>query len=240
MILAIDAGNTRIKWGLWADRGYVAQGALRTERVHELPDALHMLSRPGQVIGSNVAGEVVARQVEQALAPWHLPVRWIRSAARQAGVESHYAEPTQLGTDRWAALIGAHQRFPEPCLVVDAGTAVTIDALTGTGAFLGGLILPGIDLIGRALATGTAGLAQASGRFEAFPTNTANAIYSGALQALLGAIERMRRALAEREGGEPRVVVTGGAGQVLAPMLQPAPTLVPTLVLDGLVVIAGA
>ena len=83
--------------------------------------------------------------------------------------------------------------MPRACIVVNAGTAVTIDALDGDGVFRGGLILPGIDLMLRALADNTAALRTPPGAFANYPTTTADALFSGAVQAACGAIEQMRR-----------------------------------------------
>src|SRR4051794_2109068 len=76
---------------------------------------------------------------------------WINAAAYQCGVRNYYEEASQLGSDRWAALIAAWQQQRQGCLVVDAGTATTIDALSDTGEFLGGIITPGVDLMQKAL-----------------------------------------------------------------------------------------
>jgi type III pantothenate kinase len=240
MILAIDAGNTRIKWGLWEDRGFVAQGSILTAHAASLPDALHMLPRPGAAIGSNVAGGTVRAGIEGALAPWSLPVRWIASLAAQCGVTSRYESPAQLGTDRWAALIGARARTDRACLVVNAGTAVTIDALDARGIFHGGLILPGLELMARSLAAGTADLPLHPGRFGAFPVNSVDAIRSGALQAVAGAVERMAGNMVAAQHGEPQLILSGGAGEVIGPILGRPYTLAPALVLEGLVEIARA
>ena len=237
-ILAVDAGNSRIKWGLWAERGFIALGAVPTGRAAELADEWHMLARPTRAIGSCVAGAAVRAAIDAVLAPWRIAPEWIASRASQCGVRSLYAEPTQLGTDRWAALVGARSAFQEACVVVDAGTAVTIDALSGAGDFLGGFILPGLDLMASSLARGTAGLARTAGHIEAFPRNTADAIASGAAHAVCGAIDRMRGALHNAGEAAPRVVLSGGAGSSLAPHLASPVSLVPTLVLDGLVAMA--
>jgi type III pantothenate kinase len=237
MILVIDAGNSRIKWGLWEDRGFVAQGAVLTGRADDLADALHSLARFTRAVGSNVAGTAVQMQIERVLAAWGVRPQWIRSQARQCGVINGYADPAQLGPDRWAALVGAHVRFDEACLVVNVGTAVTIDALSAEGQFLGGLILPGIELMASALSTGTAGLPREQGCFEEFPKSTANAIHSGTLHGICGAIERMERALAST--GQVRIVMSGGGAEVVAERLGRPLTVATDLVLSGLVAIAG-
>jgi type III pantothenate kinase len=122
---------------------------------------------------------------------------------------------------------------------VNAGTAVTIDALTREGHFLGGLIVPGLDLMAESLARGTARLPRARGSVEQFPRNTADAIASGAVQSVCGAVERMALALAER-GSEPQILLSGGAAQLIHIHLARAARLVPNLVLDGLRVVAVA
>lgn len=238
MILALDAGNSRIKWGLWEDRGFVAQGSIATADAVKLFDVLHVHARPRMIIGSNVAGPIVAQALADALRPWQIDVRWIASRAAQCGVVNHYLAPDKLGTDRWAALIGAHRRGLGACVVVDAGTAVTIDALTADGAFLGGLILPGVELMAHSLANGTADLPLEAGRFEPFPRSTMNAIRSGAMQAIAGAIERMAAVLQEREQSSPQVVIAGGAGPLIVPLLSIPAVHAPALVLEGLVGIA--
>jgi type III pantothenate kinase len=231
-ILAVDAGNTRIKWGLW-DGGWLRQDSVAKDDVPLLAVAWQLLDRPRHVIASNVAGA----QVREWLNAWArsrgLAVRWVTSQPEQCGVKNGYREPAQLGADRWAALVAARHLAGGAALAVNAGTAVTIDALTQEGEFLGGLIVPGLDLMAVALARGTAGLPRAPGAIAQFPGTTADAIASGAMQSVCGAIERMERALAER-GAEPEILLSGGAAQVIRNHLGRPVRLVPNLVLDGL------
>lgn len=238
MILALDAGNSRIKWGIWQDRGFIAQGSIATRDAASLFDVLHVHAPPQALIGSNVAGPAIAADIESALQPWQRRVRWIESQAAQCGVASHYTAPEKLGTDRWAALVGAHRRGLGASVVVDAGTAVTVDALTAQGDFLGGLIVPGIELMAQALARGTAGLPLEQGGYEEFPRTTMNAIHSGAVQAIAGAIERIAHALQARVQAPVRVIVCGGLAPTLAPRLTLPVVHAPALVLEGLVEIA--
>jgi type III pantothenate kinase len=152
-------------------------------------------------------------------------------------VRNGYREHSTLGADRWAALIAARHLVAGAALAVMAGTAPTIDALTQDGQFLGGLILPGFDLMAESLARGTAGLPRTPGGFALFPQSTADAIASGAIQALCGAVERMQRALAAR-GAEPQILLSGGAAETLYAHLGRPARIVPNLVLEGLRVIA--
>jgi type III pantothenate kinase len=167
-------------------------------------------------------------------------LRVIRPAASQLGVTNGYREPTQLGSDRWAALIAAHHAARGHKLVVCAGTALTIDALTAEGQFLGGLIVPGPTLMRRALERGTAALRMTEGAFAEFPSSTPEAITSGAVQACIGAIMRMHDAMTKRGCAPERIVLSGGAAGDLTPYLAAEYTIHENLVLDGLALIAGA
>jgi type III pantothenate kinase len=231
MLLCIDAGNTRIKWGLRQDERWLAHGAVPTGEPVALVAAI-----PAQpvraVIGCNVAGEGVARAIEAIL---QRPVRWNTAQPDQCGVRNGYENPQQLGADRWAALIGAHALEPGPCLVVVAGTATTVDVLDAAGQFRGGLILPGLSLMARALAGNTAGLPAAPGSPADFPCNTRDAIASGAVDATLGAIERLYRRAAAAQ-----CLVAGGAAEILLPRLELPRRHLPLLVLEGLARIGQA
>ncbi|HUG21608.1 type III pantothenate kinase, partial [Piscinibacter sp.] len=166
--LAVDVGNTRLKWAQYASpqpgAGLLAHGAVFLETIDMLADKEWKdLAPPSSMLGSIVAGEGVKRRVEEQMEIWDITPRWVVSSAHAAGVTNGYDHPNRLGTDRWVALIGARHRVlatgaPRPALVVMVGTAVTVDALDASGRFLGGLILPGFGLMLRALEMGTAGL----------------------------------------------------------------------------------
>jgi len=121
-------------------------------------------------------------------------------------------------------------------VVVNAGTAITVDALASTGEFLGGLILPGVGVMLDALAQRTAGLQSAPGRVSEFPRNTADAMTSGAFDAAAGAVVRMVGRLAAREGAPARVLLSGGSAPTLVPGMPEGTLRVEHLVLEGLLV----
>jgi len=241
-LLALDVGNTRLKWALFVGGAMRDHGALILEEISTL-NATHWkaLPPPDRIIGSNVAGEAVRHRVEDQLARWRVEPEWIVSQAAECGVINGYDRPGLLGPDRWAALIAARDRVPsDPVLIITVGTAVTIDALDDRGTFVGGLIVPGFGLMLDALEAGTAGLRVPSGEFQNFPTNTSNALMSGGVHALAGAAERMLRLLAQRTGRMPSVLLAGGAAPKLAPHLDVEFTIVDNLVLEGLSLIAEA
>ena len=232
-VLAVDAGNTRIKWGLHDGQGWTHKGAQATADVHLLRDAFAPTGPAERVVISNVAGEAVASALLAALPAGPGPY-WVMSRAEQCGVRSSYAEPAQLGADRWAALIGARHLYAGPCVVVNAGTTMTVDALSAESIFLGGFIVPGFALMRSALDANTAKLKLREGAFSFFPDNTGDAIASGALNALAGAVERMCRYVVETGEDEPIVVLSGGNAEILEPRLNGRAQVVDNLVLEGL------
>jgi type III pantothenate kinase len=244
-ILVIDVGNSRLKWALRGPRGWTARGAVANQDIGSLAVRdWQNLERPARAVGVNVAGEAARVRVEGQIARWRLPIEWLSATAVAGGVTNQYQVPSQLGADRWASLVAARRRAvaaneaaPKPCIVVNTGTAVTIDALDADGAFRGGLILPGVRLMLRALADNTAALRMAPGEFRDFPTTTADAIYSGAVQAICGAIAQMRRHL-RGSGGDITCYLAGGALEDIAPRVAAPVEVVDNLVLEGVLVLA--
>lgn len=236
-ILAIDIGNTRIKWGFAQPGGWLRQGWVATSAPGELGPAFAALPATEKIIVSNVAGAAMREQLA-GLLPAQCETHWLVSAAAQCGVRSCYADPAALGPDRWAALIGAWHLTGGACVVVNVGTTMTVDALDGEGLFLGGCIIPGAALMRDALARDTANLALRAGSFSYFPDNTGDAIASGAVNALAGAVERMTLYLRESAGVEPRVVISGGDAALVGDRLSVKAAVVDNLVLEGLLHIA--
>lgn len=248
--LAVDIGNTRLKWALYADGARPGasperQGAVFIENIDRLADEeWQHLPAPRAMLGSNVASDAVRRRVEEQMERWDVPPRWVVPSNQAGGVTNGYDHPTRLGADRWVAVIGARahaqQRgFAGPVLVVMVGTAVTVEAVSASGHYLGGLILPGHGIMLRALESGTAGLRVPTGEVRAFPTNTSDALTSGGTYAIAGAVERMVQHLRHRSGAIPVCMMTGGAGWKMAPSMSIQFELVDNLILDGLLELAG-
>jgi type III pantothenate kinase len=246
--LAIDIGNTRLKWALYAaphpGATLLRQGAIFVEAIDELADRdWKSLPAPSSMLGCAVAGDSVRRRVEEQLELWDFTPHWVVPSAHEAGIENGYDHPSRLGADRWAALAGARSRVlahaaagarARPALVVMVGTAVTVDALDAEGRFLGGLILPGFGLMLRALEMGTAGLRVPTGEVVGFPTNTSDALMSGGANAIAGAIERQARRLQAQSEAVPLLLMTGGGASKLAPITDLPFDTVETLIFEGL------
>jgi type III pantothenate kinase len=160
--------------------------------------------------------------------------KWLSSQASFGDLSNSYVAPQQLGVDRWMALIAARRRTTGTALVVSVGTAMTVDALAADGTFLGGLIAPGPTLMQNALQQGTARVAAEPGSWQAFPRTTADAMQSGIIAALSGAVLQQYARLKAATQLPPRCLLTGGAAEMLSPHLDVDAEWVPALVLEGI------
>lgn len=231
MIVCLDSGNTRIKWGVHDGTAWLAQGAVAQAEVAQLARLAVDWPQPDRVMLANVAGDETGRRIRQHLAAWQPLFEEVRSGPAAAGVTNFYKYPERLGVDRWCALIGARFLCPSAAVVVMAGTATTIDTLDAEGRFLGGDILPGIGLMLRSLAHGTAGLPFAEGHYTSLPRCTDDAIVSGVIEAQAGAIERVHARLAAAGGN---CLMSGGYAEQIAPHLVIPYRLAQNLPLEGL------
>ncbi len=245
--LAIDIGNTRLKWALYESPRSGARlldhGAEFLEQIEKLAEGpWSKIQPPSQVLGCVVAGDVIRRRVEEQMEPWDAAPQWVVASEAEAGLVNGYDHPTRLGADRWVAMIGAYQHMRlqgvnQPMVVVMVGTAVTVEAVDATGRFLGGLILPGHGIMLRALESGTAGLHVPTGEVKPFPTNTSDALTSGGTYAIAGAVECMVQHVRQHCNAEPKCIMTGGAAWKMAPSMTRPFELVDNLIFDGLLYI---
>lgn len=245
MKLLIDAGNTRIKWAVVKQEEWLRSGVLPAEQANRLTQHIvHHLDKSGvglheiqQIWVSNVAGEEIAQHIhnigtDETGEVHFIVAHFIAAKEVQCGVRNAYSNPAQLGSDRWAALIASWHLVRGKCLVVNSGTATTIDALSGQGEFLGGLILPGVELMQRSMVAAAVQLRPAQGEYVPFPLNSADALYSGAIQANCGAIERQYTLL---DDSSAPLILSGGAAGLLQRCLDQKRFSVPLRVVDNLV-----
>jgi len=246
VLLVLDIGNTRLKWAGFDGERIVSRGAIfLAELEHFVARAGFDRHPPSRVVGSHVANQISRDRVERQLAALGLTVQWVTSSAEACGVRNGYDDPTRLGTDRWAAMVAAWHRGLAPCIVACAGTALTVDQLDGEGHFLGGAIVAGFHAMLGGLAGNTAALSVDAGDWSARPTNTRDALATGAIDAMVGALERGHARLTQRlrdtgVTAPPRIVLTGGSAyRLLAhlPQLPPSPGRSPTLRGEGNTVI---
>ena len=247
--LALDVGNTRLKWALYKSMephaAVLGQGAVFLENIDKLSEFEWAgLPAPSHILGCIVAGDAIKRRVVEQLELWDVVPQWVVSNACEAGLTNGYDHPARLGADRWVAMIGARHHLLRrgirgPCVVVMVGTAVTVEAIDAAGRFLGGIILPGHGIMLRALESGTAGLHVPTGDVCEFPTNTSDALTSGGTFAISGAVQRMVDNTARHCGQAPVCLMTGGAGWKMAPSMSVDVELVESLIFDGLLEIAA-
>lgn len=242
MILLVDAGNSRVKWRVVSAGETLAQGECLSAQADRLRQDWSGLALSAAVV-SCVAGEELAATMA---AQSRLPVERIhRLVPRRElhGLINHYEPPESLGPDRYAALVACHRLALGDCVLVGVGTALTADMLTREGAFLGGCIIPGPELMRTALVEGTALVGAGLGREEGgasddWPCTTAAAVSTGITLALAGVVEGMRVRIERQVGRQARIVLSGGARAWVKPGLT-APCLeMENLVLEGLAWIA--
>ena len=185
MIVAIDCGNTRLKWARFeAGRPSGRGGAmLRGEDDPFARLAASLDGVSGPVLVANVAGDVVGRRitasVESALGR---KPEFIKVAARAHGIVCAYRNPAALGVDRWLAMIAARRRLTGAFAVISAGTLVTVDAVDGAGRHLGGLIVPSDRLMIEAMAQNAEQISTVEPSVgEALPNTRKRAALSGRL-----------------------------------------------------------
>jgi type III pantothenate kinase len=245
MILAIDAGNSRVKWGWHDGAAWTSIATVSLIEFAASSDHINPFSvtheDPERIVISNVAGEGARELLVNWTSIFDAAPLWLKAEAEGCGVKNRYERPETLGPDRWAALIAARALHPGPCVVVNAGTATTVDMLAGDGTFLGGAILPGVELMRFVLHEHTGRLPIQEGVARDAPRNTLDAIETGCRHAQAGAVERLYRVFSGTASA-PLCVVAGGAGEQLAEQLT---TTIPrryieNLVLDGLARIALA
>lgn len=242
MILLADVGNSRIKWascdqGTFQIRG---QSNHRSEHWAELATRLWgTLDHPTRTILVSVAGaEARAYLADWIRQTWAIEAEFVVSTVEAHGVCNAYAEPERLGADRWVALIAARALIGTSCIVVDCGTAITIDALAADGRHLGGVIIPGMRLMREALYRETRQIPPEAGEARLFGQSTCDGVWGGAAYAVAAAIDGITARMETIAGSGPRLL-TGGDAEAILPFLQAPYRLEPELIFQGLCVIAG-
>lgn len=237
MILEFDAGNTRLKWRLLDDRGMrVAGGSHANDDAQ--PEWIALMQTGMRARVASVAGQAFDDGLAQRLRSGGVKrLQFAQSGAHYNGMRAGYRQPQQMGVDRWLALVAAWHGPGRGLMVVDAGSALTIDLVAADGGHLGGWIVPGLGLMRRALLGGTAGIRvpETHAETSAAPgLDTGEAVGHGTL--LMAQDFVSSRAAAFREQvPDARLILTGGDADVLLPGLAAmAPEHVPELVLDGL------
>ena len=238
MLLVIDIGNTRTKWALAGGDGHLSEFEVCMNANVATSNLSAISQKADRAMIANVADAAMAQQIAQLLTP--LEVSFVTASTQAGGVKNGYIKPEKLGADRWAALIAAWQRTKHATVVVNAGTAITIDVLDEKGTFLGGSIMPGLRLMHESLSNNAAQLNVEEGISQNFPNNTQDAITTGSLNAVAGAIGLMLKRLEKQCGWLPKLVLSGGDANKIAEALKlnlKQVIMMENIVLQGLVLL---
>jgi len=237
--LLVDFGNSRLKWACYADGTIGQQGVCECSSdsfTSSLNDHWSAIPAPTQLVYCTVTKQSRAKQLEALVRErWRIPARRLVPRQQAFGVHCNYRQPSQLGADRWAALIGAYTRYKSALCVVDCGTAVTVDALDAGGWHQGGLIIPGPLLMRQVLGDCTGGIGQVDAvDFNLASVDTPAAVSTGCALAQAAFIDRAVRAYQDGIADPMRVLLTGGDAVTVLARLESEPELIPELVLLGL------
>ncbi len=249
MNLLIDCGNTRIKWALSGPSGIVEQGSEQhQQRRTDAIAAVAAVAGAGieRAVVASVVSDAFTGELLEALTAASVPAARVRVAPAAFGLRIAYRDPEALGVDRWLSMIAGCEDRSAPLCVVNAGTAVTFDAVDADGSHLGGFIWPGPGIVAAALERNTDRIgptpraSTAPPGLAALGRDTAGAVGFGSLFAIGAAIDRAVRIVAEGCEAEPDLLLAGGDAELLAPWLRTSAAIEPDLVLHGLAIVATA
>lgn len=210
----IDIGNTNLKWA-WLRDGEVS-GILSSSHGHQDPARLAkacwgQTQSAERAVMANVASRLLGEGVTEWISEsWGVDVELVQTSAAAFGVTNAYAIPENLGVDRWLTLLAVHNENPAAVCIVDCGTAITIDVMDNNGHHLGGLILPGFDLMRESLLEQTH--IPRVGRMESIDilgTDTAGAVSSASVHAAAALVDRVMERVSRLLGERPALVLTG-------------------------------
>jgi len=238
MHLLVDIGNTRLKWGMATESGFLSGEPLvhRELSRQDLLAAWNSIGSPARMAIACVSAkpllELVCSVAEEL---WQgIEIVHAQSKAYACGVHNAYRQPEKLGVDRWLALLAVHRQYSQAVCLVDCGTAITLDVMDAQGRHQGGMICPGLALMKQSLYLGTENL-QFSGTH--YPVELASfteaAIYSGTLSAATGLIEHVLA----RQPEQTQLILTGGDAKLIASQLAFKAVIDPDLVLRGLAMV---
>jgi len=249
MLLVIDVGNTNTVLGVFESENLRAQWRLTTNRA-QTADEYGILIRNlftldgiqcGQISGimiSSVVPPLNAVLEEMAAKYFSLTPLFLGPGVR-TGMAIHYDNPQEVGADRIADSVAAFEKYGGPCIVVDFGTAITFDAVSEKGEYLGGVIAPGIGISAEALFEHAARLPRVEIREpqRLIGTNTVGSMQSGLFYGAVGMVDGILDRLCALLGENTKVVATGGQASLIAGASKYKPPVDASLTLEGLRII---
>ena len=247
--LLVDAGNSRIKWNVYnaVNKHYRLAPQSVNWRADDiasiLQDQWQGLTHIDAVLLANVAGQAVQQAVQHyAQTQWGVQTTIITTQAQTFGVRNAYKVPSQLGVDRWLVVLAANQLFREQNVcVVDCGTAITVDTVTKQHQHLGGLIVPGPQMMKTALLQQTHGvkISRDEVGLSPFTDSTTVGVNHGVLLAAIGFVDRAVADIETELDGSLTKIITGGDAQIIAAHSRHTLHHEPEMVLKGLALYAS-
>ncbi|MFK8020819.1 MAG: type III pantothenate kinase [Pseudomonadales bacterium] len=238
MMLEIDVGNSRVKWRVIEGGAILRASTCSHDEMANSTVALHKeFAVVDRVRVASVADSL--RSALQALAKKaNVPIEFAQSVSNCAGVTNSYDRPQMLGVDRWLAMLAAFNCEVRvgAAVVIDSGTSLTIDVVAETGIHMGGLILPGKQLLLESLTRNTEKVLfdpELGDAALSLGRSTQTAVLNGSLHMLVGAIHQAIQS-AGLDSSQATYFLSGGDAQLLRPYLDIETLVVPDLVLDGL------
>lgn len=234
--MLVDVGNSRIKWS-WQSK--LNQQTLNHQGWQDALEKLHhhlQLEQPSTVFLVHVLGDDFNSRLRAVCVDLSIDLRLITTKHQSSLIRHGYEQPDQLGADRFVALHGAVSEFSaQACIVIDCGTAVTIDLVDTDGKHLGGVILPGVRLWLESLMKNTSALDQ-WGNYsrQVLATNTADGVSWGCINGLSAAIASIVKQMETQCSKPCKRIICGGDSVVLLDYLDSQTLLRPDLVLQGL------
>lgn len=241
----LDIGNSALKWAV-LQQGVLTRHGRCLYDLRELeaqlaaawggmdqPQAAFVVS-----VGSAKVGKIVTEWMESH---WGIAPHFVVSSAECLGIRNAYIEPERLGADRWVGMIAAYHKVQAPVCVVDCGTAITIDAISAKGEHLGGIIVPGLQMMRESLLKGTQGIhlrKHPSAQVSLLARDTEGGVDGGTLYAVVAVIDRVLSDVTETLGKNVKYIITGGDASQILPLLAHDFIHESDLVLQGLAQIA--
>jgi type III pantothenate kinase len=251
MLLAIDTGNTNTVFAVFDDAGKILGEWRSSTSINRTADEIGVWL--GQLMGMagierrSIDAVIISSVVPATLFSLRLLSRRYFSCQAlvvgapdvKLGIEVLVERPEEVGADRLVNAVGAHLEYGGPMIIVDFGTATTFDVIDENGAYLGGVIAPGVNLSLEALHTASAQLPRvAIGRPERIiGKNTVQAMRSGIFWGYIGLIEGMIARIRSEYGATLDVIATGGLAPLFTECTGAIPRSDPDLTLKGLLAV---
>lgn len=242
LVLCIDVGNTRLKWGVCelADVSFLRTGVIDNIKNISPNDLISFFSGLESMpvwISSVASCELVVCLSDWVKENWGLEINNVETHLKHYKALNGYQKTSDLGVDRWLAMVAVQYRLINNYCVIDAGTAITIDVVDGNGNHIGGVIMPGKQLMLSSLFSETDRIAEDSGEFVMLADNTSDAVYSGVISCLVGGVDRVLSGV-EKQNKKIRFVVTGGDAALMSQYLSYHVAIEINLVLEGVGLVA--